>query len=68
MLPTDAVLNKVREVSSRQWAALHLQRGVEYVTAVSYTHLIDGISEQTVWKFINHGFIREYADFYKLKN
>ena len=32
MLPTDAVLNEVREVSSRQWAALHLQRGVEYVT------------------------------------
>ena len=32
MLPTDAVLNKVREMSSRQWAALHLQRGVEYVT------------------------------------
>lgn len=32
MLPTDAILNKVREVSSRQWAALHLQRGVEYVT------------------------------------
>lgn len=29
---------------------------------------IDGISEQTVWKFIDHGFIREYADFYKLKN
>lgn len=29
---------------------------------------IDGISEQTVWKFINHAFIREYADFYKLKN
>lgn len=29
---------------------------------------IDGISEQTVWKIINHGFIREYADFYKLKN
>ena len=29
---------------------------------------IDGISDQTVWKFINHGFIREYADFYKLKN
>lgn len=29
---------------------------------------IGGISEQTVWKFINHGFIREYADFYKLKN
>ena len=29
---------------------------------------IDGISEQTVWKFINHGFIREYADFYKLKD
>lgn len=29
---------------------------------------IEGISEQTVWKFINHGFIREYADFYKLKN
>ena len=29
---------------------------------------IDGISEQTVWKFINEGFIREYADFYHLRD
>lgn len=36
MLPTDAVLYKVREVSSRQWAALHLQRGVEYVTETAH--------------------------------
>lgn len=28
---------------------------------------IDGISEQTVWKFINEGFISEYSDFYKLR-
>ena len=29
---------------------------------------IDGISEQTVWKFVNQGFIHEYADFYKLRD
>ena len=29
-IATNAVLNKVREVSSRQWAALHLQRTVHY--------------------------------------
>lgn len=29
---------------------------------------IDGISEQTVWKFVNEGFINEYADFYKLRD
>lgn len=27
---------------------------------------IDGISEQTVARFVNEGFIKEYADFYKL--
>lgn len=31
MLPTDDVLARVRELSSRQWAAEHLQQGVEYV-------------------------------------
>lgn len=29
---------------------------------------IDGISEQTVSTFINHGWIRDYADFYHLKD
>ena len=29
---------------------------------------IDGISEQTVSTFINHGWIRNYADFYHLKD
>lgn len=29
---------------------------------------IDGISEQTVSTFINHGWIRDYADFYYLKD
>lgn len=29
---------------------------------------IDGISEQTVSAFINHGWIRDYADFYHLKD
>lgn len=29
---------------------------------------IEGISEQTVWKFVNEGFINEYADFYKLRD
>lgn len=39
MLPTDNILNKVRELSSREWAAKHLQRGVEYVTDL--THVKD---------------------------
>ena len=30
MLPTDDILNKVRAISSRQWAAEHLQQGVVY--------------------------------------
>lgn len=30
MLPTDDTLNKVRAISSRQWAAQHLQQGVVY--------------------------------------
>ena len=30
MLPTDDTLNKVRMISSRQWAAQHLQQGVVY--------------------------------------
>ena len=33
-MPTDDVLNKVRAISSRQWAAEHLQEGVRYVTSV----------------------------------
>ncbi len=32
MLPTDELLNKVRALSSRQWAAEHLQKGVTYAT------------------------------------
>lgn len=35
MLPTDANINKVRELSSRQWATEHLQKGVRYVTSAS---------------------------------
>ena len=35
MLPTDYILNKVREISSRQWAAEHLQSGVEYAQDVA---------------------------------
>jgi len=30
MLPTDGVLNNVRAISSRKWAAEHLQQGVVY--------------------------------------
>ena len=37
MLPTDDILNKVRAISSRQWAAEHLQQGVVY--ADSYTEV-----------------------------
>ena len=34
-LPGDAILNKVRAVSSRQWAAEHLQSGVRFVQSVA---------------------------------
>lgn len=34
-LPGDAILNKVRAISSRQWAAEHLQSGVRFVQSVA---------------------------------
>ena len=34
-LPGDAILNKVRAMSSRQWAAEHLQSGVRFVQSVA---------------------------------
>ena len=34
-LPGDAVLNNVRTISSRQWAAEHLQSGVRFVQSVA---------------------------------
>lgn len=34
-LPCDAILNKVRALSSRQWAAEHLQSGVRFVQSVA---------------------------------
>ena len=34
-LPCDAILNKVRAISSRQWAAEHLQSGVRFVQSVA---------------------------------
>ena len=34
-LPGDAILNKVRAISSRQWAAEHLQSGVRFVLSVA---------------------------------
>lgn len=34
-LPSDAILNKVRAISSRQWAAEHLQSGVRFVQSVA---------------------------------
>ena len=33
-LPTDDILYKVRAISSREWAAAHLQQGVRYVQSV----------------------------------
>lgn len=33
-MPTDDNIYKVREISSRQWAAEHLQQNVKYVTSV----------------------------------
>ena len=46
-------------------AAKQLKKFTRFVSKEGLN--IDGISEQTVWKFINEGFISEYADFYRLK-
>ncbi len=46
-------------------AAKQLKKFTRFVSKEGLN--IDGISEQTVWKFINKGFIREYADFYQLR-
>lgn len=46
-------------------AAKQLKKFTRFVSKEGLN--IDGISEQTVWKFINEGFIREYADFYHLR-
>ncbi len=46
-------------------AAKQLKKFTRFVSKEGLN--IDGISEQTVWKFINQGFIREYADFYQLR-
>ena len=35
MLPTDENIQRIRALSSRQWAAAHLQKGVKYVESVS---------------------------------
>lgn len=34
MLPTDETIEKIRTLSSRQWAARHLQRDVKYVSSM----------------------------------
>ena len=46
-------------------AAKQLKKFTRFVSKEGLN--IDGISEQTVWKFINEGYIREYADFYHLR-
>lgn len=47
-------------------AAKQLKKFTRFVSKEGLN--IDGISEQTVARFINEGFIREYADFYHLRN
>ena len=40
-LPTDDILYKVRAISSREWAAVHLQQGVQFVQTVEEVkHLV----------------------------
>ncbi len=42
MLPTDDCLQRIRELSSRQWAASHLQQEVEYVETVDSVRRLVG--------------------------
>ncbi len=50
--------------SNPDCAAKQLKKFTRFVSKEGLN--IDGISEQTVARFINEGFIREYADFYHL--
>ena len=43
-----------------------LQRALEIPPAVSYTHLIDGFSEATLEKFIDHGWLQKVTDIFSL--
>ena len=56
---------KTLHCTNEHCAAKQLKKFTRFVSKDGLN--IDGISEQTVWKFINEGFISEYADFYKLK-
>ena len=40
MLPTDETMQNIRALSSRQWAATHLQNGVKYVTSLHELQLL----------------------------
>lgn len=46
-------------------AAKQLKKFARFVSKEGLN--IEGISEQTIWKFVNEGLISEYADFYKLR-
>lgn len=46
-------------------AAKQLKKFTRFVSKEGLN--IEGISEQTIWKFVNEGLISEYADFYKLR-
>lgn len=52
--------------SNADCTAKQLKKFVRFVSKDGIN--IDGISEQTVSTFINHGWIRDYADFYHLKD
>ena len=56
---------KTLHCTNEHCAAKQLKKFTRFVSKDGLN--IDGISEQTVWKFINEGFISEYADFYKLR-
>lgn len=67
--PTEIVesdtLTKTLHCTNPHCTAKHLKRFTRFVSKEGLD--IDGISEQTVARFINEGFIKEYADFYHLR-
>lgn len=66
--PTQTVISetgtKKLECTNPSCAAKQLKKFTRFVSKEGLN--IDGISEQTVSLFINEGYIKEFADFYKL--
>ncbi len=66
IVTTSDTGTKTLHCTNLDCAAKQLKKFARFVSKEGLN--IDGISEQTVSRFVNEGYIKEYADFYKLNN